>query len=416
MSLKRPRRSLPSLPTSLTNPGGCPAEFRLDDTGRFSPLSSQTMLSPTGDMSPRSGRRSASPVRGQRRVCPNSQGLKHQPTCFGGYAGRFGMCVNAPAMIGRRLNSASSGLAGVISQHESLRRHHSSGCAYSSSASSCSLLSFVNGERAIRHQNSCPSNLGSIGKFSNSSLNHHAYRNLRSTLASSSQHLSDSHQHSSGSLQRFSSSDDTDTEVNSDSPSVHSGAYVRGAGLTHQGSIPCAHPVKKLTRGDSTDNGSSDGGSRSGTPSHHSDDSPCSPCRLRSRLARQTSLTRSLPGNLSPSQLSPASSPTSLRLESPSPTSLRSPDPVRGASGVAPSSGSQCTPHTALQRNESMVYEEDVPVIVRRRGCMLRVRITSFVDADGETSRDLATPTLVSIIDSLLALSSSTLPSSSSSS
>lgn len=41
-----------------------------------------------------------------------------------------------------------------------------------------------------------------------------------------------------------------------------------------------------------------------------------------------------------------------------------------------------------LARNECMVYEEEVPVIVRRRGCMLRVRITSFaddVDESGQT-------------------------------
>ena len=37
------------------------------------------------------------------------------------------------------------------------------------------------------------------------------------------------------------------------------------------------------------------------------------------------------------------------------------------------------------QRNsvsESTIFEEDLPVIVRRRGCMLRVRITSITDDD----------------------------------
>ncbi|KAK2154534.1 hypothetical protein LSH36_266g03000 [Paralvinella palmiformis] len=34
---------------------------------------------------------------------------------------------------------------------------------------------------------------------------------------------------------------------------------------------------------------------------------------------------------------------------------------------------------------QSTIYEEDVPVIVRRRGCMLRVQVTSIVeDTDGE--------------------------------
>ena len=34
---------------------------------------------------------------------------------------------------------------------------------------------------------------------------------------------------------------------------------------------------------------------------------------------------------------------------------------------------------------QSTIYEEEVPVIVRRRGCMLRVQVTSIVeDADGE--------------------------------
>lgn len=41
-----------------------------------------------------------------------------------------------------------------------------------------------------------------------------------------------------------------------------------------------------------------------------------------------------------------------------------------------------------LQQNESMVYEEEVPVIVRRRGCMLRVRITSFADDGEETETE----------------------------
>ncbi|KAL8618616.1 hypothetical protein ACOMHN_015726 [Nucella lapillus] len=44
-----------------------------------------------------------------------------------------------------------------------------------------------------------------------------------------------------------------------------------------------------------------------------------------------------------------------------------------------------------LEHNESVVYEEEVPVIVRRRGCTLRVRITSFSDDpfDAETVRTL---------------------------
>ena len=44
-----------------------------------------------------------------------------------------------------------------------------------------------------------------------------------------------------------------------------------------------------------------------------------------------------------------------------------------------------------LERNESMVYEEEVPVIVRRRGCMLRVRITSFAD-DGDVFEESGRP------------------------
>ena len=31
---------------------------------------------------------------------------------------------------------------------------------------------------------------------------------------------------------------------------------------------------------------------------------------------------------------------------------------------------------------ETTIFEEDVPVIVRRRGCLLRVRITSITDDD----------------------------------
>lgn len=61
---------------------------------------------------------------------------------------------------------------------------------------------------------------------------------------------------------------------------------------------------------------------------------------------------------------------------------LPSPGPERKA--VAPSSPRRAKPSAlGLERNESMVYEEEVPVIVRRRGCMLRVRITSFAD-DGD--------------------------------
>jgi hypothetical protein len=37
-----------------------------------------------------------------------------------------------------------------------------------------------------------------------------------------------------------------------------------------------------------------------------------------------------------------------------------------------------------------MVYEEDVPVIVRRRGCMLRVRITSFADDSADSADESA--------------------------
>ena len=34
---------------------------------------------------------------------------------------------------------------------------------------------------------------------------------------------------------------------------------------------------------------------------------------------------------------------------------------------------------------QSTIYEEEVPVIVRRRGCLLRVQVTSIVeDTDGE--------------------------------
>ncbi|KAK7099860.1 hypothetical protein V1264_022907 [Littorina saxatilis] len=47
-------------------------------------------------------------------------------------------------------------------------------------------------------------------------------------------------------------------------------------------------------------------------------------------------------------------------------------------------------PQHGLERNESMVYEEEVPVIVRRRGCMLRVRITSFADDDFDAGKPLS--------------------------
>ena len=38
--------------------------------------------------------------------------------------------------------------------------------------------------------------------------------------------------------------------------------------------------------------------------------------------------------------------------------------------------------------NESTVFDEELPVIVRRRGCMLRVRITSFTDTDTDGDGD----------------------------
>lgn len=60
------------------------------------------------------------------------------------------------------------------------------------------------------------------------------------------------------------------------------------------------------------------------------------------------------------------------------------PSPGQERKTFAPASPRTTNPPAPkLERNESMVYEEEVPVIVRRRGCMLRVRITSFAD-DGD--------------------------------
>lgn len=409
MSFKRPRRSLPSLPTSLTNPAGCPAEFKLDDHGRCSPLSAQVPFSPISDrclMSPLAGRRCVSPV-----TCPSCgapsfgksrqhEGLKHQPSGFGGYVGRIGTGMSTCSLLGRRPHSASCGLGSVFNQHESLRRHHSSGCAYSASSSAGNLNTIVSGEKVIKHQHSCPSNLGRLGRPFHICHNHFLQRSLRFSASSSGrQHSSDSNQHSVSSLHlsstslqhsSASSSDDTDTEVNTENSSSP-GIYVRGAGLVHQGSIPRSHPRRKHLP---TDGSSSDCKSRPGTPSHNSDSSPSSQCRARFKVVRHTSWARSLPESLSPNLLSPSSPPISSRLESPSSAISRSFG--SGSSSVASSPrGAQ----PALQRNESMIYEEVVPVIVRRRGCTLRVRITSFADVDveGDGSLDPATPVHVSI-------------------
>lgn len=298
MSFKRQRRSLPCLPTSLTNPAGLPEEFKECD--RISPVG---FLNEHGRLS---GRRSVSPVRS-----PPMSGhgrIKHQPSALGGFVGSPGL---------NRLSTLGS----ALSQHESLRRYHSSGCTYA--VSSNSLNAIIATESAIKHQNSCPSNLGFLDRsLPGQHQRVHAVQSL---------HLNSSNEsagHSSGSNQH---SDDNDSDLESK-------IYRRSPGLMHQGSIPSSY---------------SDHPNRC-TELHRSG---------RSKLVRQASMSSTLPPYYhSPNQLSPSS---------PQPDS---PAPLAGQAGLRP-----CPP---LQRNESMIYEEDVPVIVRRRGCMLRVRITSFVDCD----------------------------------
>ncbi|XP_035827473.1 microtubule-associated serine/threonine-protein kinase 3 [Aplysia californica] len=458
MSFKRPRRSLPSLPTTLTNPETCPDEFKVADLppGRVSPILGQGRLSPSGEpagrMSPQTGRRSASPVSGRRRVSPVrtpgriSPGLKHQPSCFGGYAGR-----NTPGMpgtptavsggaspfglLGRRPHSTSSGLGSVLFQHDVLRRHHSSGCSYMSSSASGSLGSLLGDtSQSLRHQTSCP---GNLGQFTRSPLSHELKFHHHSSVDSQNSQHSSSYQYKSD-------SSDRDTPDVFERPASAESRYHPGAGLIHQGSIPYAHhhhhhhhhhhlhhhhhphqnhhhqqqhhhhqhpPPPRILNdaGDSFDSDCSTG--RPGTPSTGPEECPLSP-RLRSRLVRQSSLQRSLTsgsgggsGSQTPRQLSPSSSHATLRGDSPSPTasstspsSTRSPDCLPCPESSRPPSAGLSPPRSPeppLQRNESMVYEEDVPVIVRRRGCMLRVRITSFVDADsseGEGAPDIITP------------------------
>lgn len=402
MSFKRPRRSLPSLPTSLTNPAGCPAEFRQDDQDRLAALATQSLFFPVSDpgrvspgrVSPVSGRRSVSPVKCQRCISPNCShirtyhGLIHQPSSFGGYVGRFGSGMNTVNLLGCRPDSTCSGLSVNTYQHDTLRRHHSSGCTYPTSASSSNLSSFVSDENKLKHQNSCPGNLAQVEHpFQFSQINR-------------SQHSSGSYQHSSGSLQHSfsaSDSDDTDTEISIKNSSRLSGIYVRGAGLVHQGSIPCLHPYRKHSHTVASDSGCVSGDKRQDASSYHLDEPSSIHFRTKDSISRHTSWAKNLPGSLSPQQLSPSSSQASLRLESPSPTSSRSFDYIPCPSCASPSLSPPRSPHPPLQRNESMVYEEDVPVIVRRRGCMLRVRITSFVDPDGEESGDMITPVPVSI-------------------
>lgn len=72
------------------------------------------------------------------------------------------------------------------------------------------------------------------------------------------------------------------------------------------------------------------------------------------------------------------------------------PSPGQERKTFAPASQRRVNPQApGLERNESMVYEEEVPVIVRRRGCMLRVRITSFADDGDETEAGKPLPPIL---------------------
>ena len=512
MSFKRsgPRRSLPSLPTNLTNRASCPAEFHIDaqeaadlKLGRISPArlvtaaadgSSGANISPVSSSplpSPDScmGRRSASPILLRRsnsgRGSP-ANFLRHQ-TAYGGFTGpRSPVHTRRPHSAS---SSCSSGLENVTQQPQvTLRRHNSStGCCSLASSLPCpgslnSLMSYsysgnlrtLSSDDGARKQSlisSCPGTppggVSSSGK---------AFANLQNHLLQrvQLQHLQKRHLTSDSSAS--SDTDDTDTEIYvSGNSSNHSGAnsvthsannsgrssprpegsiFSKGAGLVHQGSIPCSHSPgskcsahrfhKSDSEGDpisaacspTCSNASSSpalkpalGKSESvplsyafpmtkelssvrspsegvtlPSPSLSSSSSspvatvattavltgqdmlppitvvnpaPSSPSHRTGRLRRQLSLSHSMSGNLSPNQLSPSSSVASLLAPTAVPCT---------ANGTLHSSGSLTTSagqhHPPLQRNESMIYEEDVPVIVRRRGCLLRVRITSFIDSD----------------------------------
>ncbi|GFN87081.1 microtubule-associated serine/threonine-protein kinase 2 [Plakobranchus ocellatus] len=498
MSFKRsgPRRSLPSLPTNLTNKSSCRAEFHVDaqeamdlKLGRVSPIRVVTSITdnsgvvstspiPTSPLpSPDStmGRRSASPT--LLRRCNSGRGspaslVRHQTSAFGGLSGRrspvHGLLARRPHSAS---SSCSSGLESVVQQHQAtLRRHNSStGCCALASSSAAPLpysgslnsqlsfsssgnirtLSSDDGTPIVRKHSwnsSCPGTPPGGASASGRALaNLHNHLLQRVQL----QHLQKRHLTSDSSAS--SDTDDPDTEVYISGPSnSHSGAnsacqsgntsgrssprqegsiYSRGAGLVHQGSIPCSHSpgskcsAHRLNKHNSESDGESNTlcsqhslplsipsctksiaeRSNSPTAEHTSTftsvtepsppssaissnqhncyptstlDSTSGTSSRAGRLRRQLSLSRSMSGTLSPSQLSPSSSLTSLF----------PPTPVACTSSAAlNTSGPQIsTPghHPPLQRNESMIYEEDVPVIVRRRGCLLRVRITSFIDPD----------------------------------
>lgn len=416
MSFNRPRRSLPSLPTSLTNPSGCPAEFKQSISGRLSPSALQgaggrlspstvqVLFSPVSDhgrMSPIGGRRSASPVTGQRHVSPSRSpsrsppGLKHQPSGFGGYVGRLGPGMSAMNLSGRRPSSTSCSLDSSA-QHKTLRRHHSSGCTSVSSPSYC-YLNTPGPENTLKHQNSCPGNLGDDGNCI--SLYHSPHRCLHSAVSSSNHHSSCSIRRSSGSLQHSSSqsdSDDTDLDAAGKPTSGRSSIYIRGAGLVHQGSIPCSHPHRKSSESELYDSNCCICERRLSITGHMSDQ-PSQNYMASCCSSRRASCSRTLPESLSPKHLSPSSSQATLHVDDASLTPTRSVSYMPYPSGPTASLSPPRSPHPPLQRNESMVYEEDVPVIVRRRGCMLRVRITSFVDADEDDPGELVTPVPVSI-------------------
>lgn len=54
-----------------------------------------------------------------------------------------------------------------------------------------------------------------------------------------------------------------------------------------------------------------------------------------------------------------------------------------------------------IQRQESTIYEEDMPVVMRRRGVTMRVRIVSV---DSPTNSAPTSPWTVSFVAPLLAL------------
>lgn len=58
--------------------------------------------------------------------------------------------------------------------------------------------------------------------------------------------------------------------------------------------------------------------------------------------------------------------------------------PPFGKHSIAYRKGIENDPNRRSSMAETTILEEELPVIVRRRGCTLRVRITSITDADVE--------------------------------